>query len=237
MARLFGVMLIAATLAGCAQRAPVPFAVMPPPAVMPRTAVPLPAGASPGMTIPLPLADGRYPTPSYGLSGPATLWHLRGALNVAALACRGPVGDTITLRYNALLAERRTLLARAQTAVADEYRKSAATKWQDAWDNNMTRLYNFYALAPARDGFCSAASRVLDAIAATPPERLADYAPAGLAEIDRPFTDFFRAYDAWRTQTVSTASVAMLSAVPVAPRIPPQRPVTPTLTVDPAIFR
>lgn len=229
MARSFRAVFLCVLMAGCAQRTPAPIAVAPPPvAVVPP--IPLPAGASPGMQIPAMLPDGRYPTPSDSISRPAAVWHLRAALNVAALACRGVAGEAITAHYNALLSQRRFALAGAQAAVASEYRQASGAKWQDAWDDSMTRLYNYYALAPVRADFCAAAERVLAALTNVPPDGLTDYAPQGLAELDRPFCDFFRAYDAWRAQSRG-ASVALQATVPPAPR-----PI-PVLQVDPAIFR
>jgi hypothetical protein len=183
------------------------------------------------MTVPAPFADGSYPTPNRDLSPAAATWHLRAALNVAALACRGPNGDRIVARYNAVLRSQTVALARAEAEVAGEYR-AAGGDWRDRYDDSMTALYNFFALAPARAGFCATADRVLDEMAAVTPEALPGFASAHMAAIDRPFTDFYRAYDAWRTQR-PTATLAMAAAVSPAP--PLARP--PRLTVDPAIFR
>jgi len=241
MARLLRALVLpVALLAGCAHRAATPVAVAPPVVAAQPTpvAITMPAGASPGMQIPAPLADGSYPTPSRGLSPAAAVWHLRAALNVAALACRGPTGDAIATRYNALLSGRRGAFAGAQTAAFQEVRAGGARDPQDAWDDAMTRLYNYYALAPARDGFCAAADRVLTALPGIAAEGLAGYAPAALAELDRPFTDFFRAYDAWRYQRPPAASVAAVAPVAVGVIPAAKAPATvPVLKVDPAIFR
>jgi hypothetical protein len=235
MARLLRVLILPVLIAGCAHRAATPVAVAPPPLLQPApVAVAMPAGASPNMPIPAPLADGSYPTPSLGLSTQGAIWHLRVALNVAALACRGTAGDTIATRYNALLGGRRVAFAGAQAAAFTELRASGAPDPQDAWDDAMTRLYNHYALAPVRDGFCAAADRVLTALPGIAADGLANYAPAALAELDRPFVDFYRAYDAWRYQRqaapgVSVAAVAPVQVIPVS--------TVPILKVDPAIFR
>jgi hypothetical protein len=242
MARLLRVLVLPMLIAGCAHRAATPIAVAPPPVSQPAPiTVAMPVGASPNMPIPAPLADGSYPTPSRGLSAQGAVWHLRVALNVAALACRGPSGDTIATRYNALLNGRRAAFAGAQDTAFKEMRASGAKDPQDAWDDAMTRLYNHYALAPARDGFCAAADRVLNALPGVGADGLASYAPSGLAELDRPFVDFYRAYDAWRYQRqaapgVSVAAVAPLS---VGARVVPVStgPKAPTLNVDPAVFR
>ena len=61
------------------------------------------------------MGDGRYATPNRNLSADGAVWHLRAALNVAALACRGPDEAAIVAGYNALLARQKTLLDGAQT--------------------------------------------------------------------------------------------------------------------------
>ena len=209
-------------LAACAHRpAPPVVAVAPPPVAAPLPA--MPAGGYPGMAIPAVLADGSYPTPNRNLSQAAAVWHLRSALNVAALACRGPQEAQLIAGYNALLAAHKAELATAETALAAEYRASGGTDWRDRYDDSMTRLYNFFSQSFVRDAFCQAAGQVL-ADATTAPH-LADLAPTRLSSLDRPFTEFFREYDRWRqarmepgapTQAVPAVVIA-LAASPAAP--------------------
>ena len=201
--------------------------IAPPPAVM-APLVAMPAGANPGMAIPAMLADGSYPTPNRNLSPAAATWHLRAALNVAALACRGTMGDSITRRYNAAIRAHAPVLAHAEAQFASEFRV-AGDNWRERYDGEMTRLYNFFALAPARADFCAAADRMLDEMAGITPNVLPGFAQAHMAAIDRPFTDFYRAYDAWRNQR-PTATLAMAAATSPGPRVP-------YLKVDPAVFR
>lgn len=120
------------------------------------------------------------------LSPAATVWHLRVALNVAALACRGPAEATIIAGYNALLRGRATELAATQKALSDEYR-SRGGDWQDAYDDAMTRLYNFFSQAQARDAFCEAASRTLAELPAVAPDAMTGFAVAQLPLLDAPF--------------------------------------------------
>jgi hypothetical protein len=180
------------------------------------------------MTVPAMLADGSYSTPNRNLSPAAATWHLRAALNVAALACRGPVGDKITARYNATIRAHAPVLAHAETQFADEFR-AAGGDWRNRYDSEMTKLYNFFALSPVRADFCAAADSVLDQMAGVAPAALPSFAQAHMAAIDRPFTDFYRAYDAWRNQR-PTATLAMVAVTSPGPRVP-------YLRVDPAIFR
>jgi hypothetical protein len=217
-----------AALAGCASRAPVPVAVAAPPAPPAPVAVPMPDGATPGMAIPARLADGSYPTPNRQLTAAGALWHLRAGLNVAALACRGADETMLVGRYNALLSAQKAALATAQKALEAEYRAAGAKDWRDRYDDAMTRLYNFYSQTPARTRFCEAAGRVLADIQAMPAAEFATLAPARLGELDRPFTDFYRAYDAWRSQGQPVAPLPGVTVAAVA---------GPRIEVDPSVLR
>jgi hypothetical protein len=119
----------------------------------------------------------------------------------------------------------------------------------------MTRLYNYFSLSPARDGFCAAAETLLAEAETVPDAQLAAWAATRLPELDRPFTDFYRAYDAWRTQSaprpvpmVAPPPPVVYAAAPVrvptvaSPPAPPPPVVyaavsAPRIEVDPAIFR
>jgi hypothetical protein len=174
---------------------------------------PLPVGARPGMNVPMRLPDGSYPTPNRALSAAGAVWHLRSALNVAALACRGTQEATIIAQYNALLAARKGELASAQATLQAEYR-AAGGDWQDRFDDQMTRLYNFFAQDLARDSFCSGAAETLGAIATVPAATLPTFAAERLATLERPFTDFFAAYDRWRAGQLVPATVAAATVPP-----------------------
>ena len=207
--------------AACASR-PEPVALVSPPPVVPTLAAPMPAGASPGMAVPARGADGAYLTPNRALSADGAAWHLRTGLNVAALACRGAGEASTVARYNALLGAQRDALAAAGAGLEAEYRAAHAAEWRDRHDDAMTRLYNYWSLQPARDGFCAAADAVLAAAAATPPELFAARAGRWLAALDRPFTDFFAAYDAWRgvRAPVAVASAPRIEVDPIVFRLP-----------------
>ncbi len=222
MKRQFAMVAVtAALLAGCASKpvevaAPAPTPVAPVP-----VAAPLPKGAFPGMKIPAVLADGTYPTPNRNLTESAKIWHLRAALNVAALACRGADEAVIVAGYNAMLAAQKPVLAKAEATYSAEYRAGGGD-WQDRYDDSMTRLYNFFSQSPSRDAFCQAAGRVLAEGASVPGPMLASFAATRLPMLEQPFTDFYRAFDAWRgtaTQPLATQRVVFASngAVPVAP--------------------
>lgn len=219
------ILLLLPLLAGCASRE---VAVLTPPPVVaavpaPAPAPMLPPGASPGMPVPAMLADGSFPTPNRQLSPAATLWHLRAGLNVAALACPGAQGAAITAGYNAMLGRDKAMLAAAEAAYAAEF-KAGGGDWRDRYDDSMTRLYNFWSQTPVRPGLCAAAEQALAAMAVPGGD-----APAiKLAALDRPFTDFYRSYDAWRTAQTTPAigsPVVMAAVTPPRPAAAPAGPV------------
>jgi hypothetical protein len=121
------------------------------------------------------------------LSSAETVWHMRAALNVAALACRGVDGaDTVRL-YNAMLHDAATPLAAAAAGTEQAYRERFAAAWQDAEDGAMTRLYNGFAAQNGHDAFCATAHTVLRGVASVEPSDFANFAAAALAQLEAPF--------------------------------------------------
>ncbi len=195
------VMLIAgaAVLHGCSKKPAEVAAVPPPPPPVVARAMPVPPqGAAANLTIPVATADGGYATPNRALSTDAALWHLRSALNVAALQCdvADPAG---VARYNRLLKVHAKRLTAAHRALEAEYRR-AGGDWQDRFDDAMTRVYNYFAQPPVRAQFCATAMPMLAQVADLPEGGLDGFASAGLASLDQPFVDFYRAYDAYRVE-------------------------------------
>lgn len=185
-------------LAGCS-RSPKPEVAVAPPAVAVPGPMPKPrppANAAANLTIPPVTPDGGYATVNRDLSVDATIWHLRSALNVAALQC-DPANTVIADRYNAMLKGNAARFARAHKVLEAEYRKDGAN-WQDRFDDSMTRVYNYFAQPPVRTAFCAAALPMLDQAATLPTDQLDSFAPDALARLDMPFVDFYRAYDRYR---------------------------------------
>lgn len=201
------------TVSACAGRTPM---VVAPPVLLPVAEAPppptLPAGASPNMAVPAMLADGSFPTPNRALTPAAAVWHLRAGLNVAALACRADEA-TVVARYNAFLGAHRVELAQAEAAYAAEFRAGGGD-WRDRYDDAMTRLYNYYATPPAQAAFCAAATELLAETQATSQPTLAAFAAERLPVLDRPFTDFYRAYDAWRRASLPPTVIASITPMP-----------------------
>ncbi|WP_341208138.1 hypothetical protein [uncultured Sphingomonas sp.] len=196
--RLFAVGAASLLAAACSHTPP--SAPPPPPQpIVKMTLAPMPVGARAGMRIPAKLADGRWATPNVGLSSAGSVWHLRAALNVAVLACRGADQAVMVNEYNAMLGARKVELAAAQTALQQEYRATRGTQWEDAFDDQMTRLYNFFAQDFAHGRFCVAARDTLAAVGTVPAAEIPTFAAQRLPVLEAPFTDFFTAYDRWQS--------------------------------------
>lgn len=211
----------AASLAGCAAHTKKVAIAKPAPPETATAYAPMPAGARAGMTIPTRLSDGTYLTPNRNLSAAAAVWHLRAALNVAALACRGPAQETIVARYNSLLTQQKGAFAAAQATLAAEFR-AAGTDWQSREDEAMTRLYNYFSQDFAREAFCVRAAEVLGRAESVAPAMFQTFATTQLPTLDQPFIQFFDAYDAWRKGQAANPVIAFAApvAVPVAPVAP-----------------
>ena len=172
---------------------------MPPPvyATLPPPPPKMPVGGYAKMEIPKKRTDGRYVTPNIDMTPAAAVWHLREALNVAALACNQAGGGTID-PYNAWLTSHRDALDANVKQYVREWEVTGWSDWRAAYDNAQTRLYNFYSQPALRVAFCRVSRKELGKIGAVTSAELPTYARAALARIDKPFIDFFTAFDAWR---------------------------------------
>lgn len=184
-----------------------------------------PAGAAPNQAIPPLGADGRYVTPNQGIGAEQTSWHVRAALNVAALGCRDAAERTTIAAYNRLIARNSAVLAAAASGVKARYRARFGAAWEPMHDRDMTRLYNFFAQPPAQQRFCAVARDVLAEAQTVRPADFPAFAAAALPRLEAPFTDFYRDYDRYRTAYAAwrggAAAPAMaMASVPETPRIP-----------------
>lgn len=212
----------ALAIAGCARK-PEPAPPPPPVPVATPTPAPMPtppAGSAAGLRTPTALPDGSYPTPNRALSSAAAAWHLRSALNVAALQCN--VSDpTVVANYNALIKTQAKSLAAAHKAISAEY-KAGGGDWEDRFDDTMTRLYNFFAQPPVQAEFCARAVPMIASAAALPAGAFESFATGALPQLDQPFIDFYRRYDLYRVELAAWKSGQ-------------QSPV-PQLAVDPVVL-
>ncbi|RYD50377.1 MAG: hypothetical protein EOP60_11855 [Sphingomonadales bacterium] len=169
--------------------------------VMPRP----PLGAAPNLVLPARLADGSYATPNRDLSDAAAIWHMRSALNVAVLTC--PQSPDLAAGYNRLLAAQRLTLTRAHSTLSSEYRGRD-------FDASMTRVYNYFSQPPAQASFCPVAAAILGEATALPASDFTAFARTAIARLDAPFVDFYRAYDAYRSDLASWRAGGQQAAAP-----------------------
>ncbi|WP_375382185.1 SPOR domain-containing protein [uncultured Sphingomonas sp.] len=183
---------------------------------------PLPPGhAAPAFALPPRDEKGAWKTPNRDLAAGEALWHLRVALNVAALGCRGVAGDDLVARYNALLTDHVAHLADASARTEALYQRRFGASWREHHDGDMTKLYNFFAQPPAQERFCSEARTVLHEAAVVEPSNLDPWAEAALQRLEAPFTSFYDAFDAYRVALAHYAQRHAAVATVMAPDAPP----------------
>ena len=130
------------------------------------------------------------------LSRDETSWHVRAALNVAALACRDVAELQTIASYNNLLARHRSALASADAGVKAQYRLRYGKGWEARHDRDMTRIYNFFAQPVGHDGLCAEAQALLFEAEGLDPGEFADFAVYALPRLRTPFEGAVR--NTWR---------------------------------------
>ncbi len=193
-------------LAAC-QTAPAPVvAPVATPQYTPRAPT-TPFGASANTIIPPLRADGLRQTINRDRGPLETLWHVRAALNVAALSCTGPQYARLVDDYNAFIGNNKKYLRNAYKAITNKYRREQGSGYQQAHDRHQTSLYNFWSFSPLRRPFCDQAVQVSQRAIVTKEDGMEDFGAAALVELEKPFNDFYLAYeeyerdlDAWRRQ-------------------------------------
>ncbi len=146
-----------------------------------------PGYAAPNLILPPRDAQGDFVTPNRELTGHDAFWNLRIALNVAAIGCRHPGSLQLIADYNNIIARHGNLIRAAEGSVI-------ARTGVSARDRKSTKLFNYFAQPPAQKQFCPVAGSVAQQVGGMTSAQAVEMAPALLAEIDRPFVDFYHAY-------------------------------------------
>lgn len=144
------------------------------------------------------------------------LWHVRAALNVAALGCRGADEARTVASYNALIRNQNDELSQANDAVSARYKAQYGATWETERERDMTRLYNFFAQPTAASEFCAAAKATLAQIQRVEARDLPGFALAVLPMLEAPF----RAPTGYEAQYASAPDnpiVAISAVIPVTP--------------------
>lgn len=91
----------------------------------------------------------------------ALVWHLRAALNVAALQCDFEPTLLTTTNYNSMINHHRTELASSFKTLGDYFKRvGGAVAGQKQFDQYGTRVYSSYSAVQAQIDFCQVAGKV-----------------------------------------------------------------------------
>lgn len=212
-------------IAGCST--PKKEAVAPPPVIETIRPVP-PMGAVENMSIPDVGEDGKRLTPNRGVTSNTALWHVRMALNVAALSCHD-TGDRALSQYNQMLHVHKAVLGAANAAVDRNYTFEYGGTGIARREQLNTVVYNFFSLPPVQPTFCKAAIEVGAKMLSLPSSALLGYAPEALETLEKPFQDFYEAYaDYLRRLAEWQARFGASVTVVVSPTPLPPPPVPPS---------
>jgi hypothetical protein len=215
-----------AVLAACSTPPPPPPPTPPPPVVPTIKPMP-PSNAAQGMSIPEKDADGKYLTANRGVTSNTALWHIRMGLNVAALNC-DKYGATARNQYNQILAVHKVALNGANSAVDRNYSVAYGSSGMASRERLNTVVYNFFALPPVIKNFCPVAVTVGAKILAMPSSQLLEAAPQLLAEMEKPFQEFYAAYAdylrrlaEWQSRFGATVTLVVSPTPLPPPPVPP----------------
>lgn len=206
--RLFIVAGSLGLLAACQQVAPPPppSAAVVQPQYTPRAPTP-PFGASATTIVPAVRPDGLRQTINRDIGPLQTLWHVRAALNVAALSCTAPQYERLVDDYNAFITNNKSFLRNANNAIIRKFRRDVGSGYKSAHDRHMTRLYNYWSFSPLRRPFCDQAVEVSQRAIITKSDDLTAFGADALVQLEKPFNDFYAAFEeyerdleAWRVQ-------------------------------------
>ena len=223
-----GCLTTLALVAGCSTPKAPP---TPPPPVV-RTVKPLPPmGAVEEMSIPDVDESGTYLTPNRGVTANTALWHVRMALNVAALSCYGS-NEIAKVQYNRILHVHQAALREANAAVDRNYTAAYGSGGLQSRELLNTVVYNFFSLPPVQPTFCKAAIEVGAKVLAMPSSELLAYAPEALTALEAPFQEFYEAYAdylrrlaEWQSRFGGTVRV-VVSPTPLPPPPTPPKEIT-----------
>ena len=134
----------------------------------------------------VPLIEVAPPAPLLiGANRGEDLWHLRSGLNVAVLLCQGIDNQALVASYNKMLSTHKGLLSEAAQIEVNLYKAKGGKKWQDAYDDHMTKVYNSYSGTLTRDDFCGRSKTILTEAEGATPVAFNDRATTMLYELNR----------------------------------------------------
>ncbi|MBV7256172.1 hypothetical protein KCG44_05170 [Pacificimonas sp. WHA3] len=187
----------AALLAACAVTpAPPP---PPPPPVVAKADLAPPDAYYFNYALPARDASGTFASPNINLTEQEAIFHLRSALNVAALSCRKMEGMDMTDNYNTYIRKYRLTLAKANRTIDARYAREV-DGGKRARDAHMTSLYNHFARPATLGTFCPMALKHLNAAIALPDTTAAitDYSQTAVREIEDVFQQHYASIEQYQ---------------------------------------
>jgi hypothetical protein len=169
-----------------------------------------PGFAAPNLRLPQRDAEGGWMTPNRDLSGHTAFWNLKIALNVAAIGCRHAGSLQLISDYNNIIARHGGLIRTAEAAVI-------ARTGVAARDKMSTKLFNYFAQPPAQKEFCPVAGSIAKQVSGMDSATAVAEAPALLAELDRPFVNFYHAYARYQVDLAEWRSGRTLQVAAARP--------------------
>jgi hypothetical protein len=124
-----------------------------------------------------------------------TIWHMRSALNVAALSCRSGPYRQLASNYNQMLRRHRTTLAEAYTQEQAVFRARYGKDWQRRQDSHLTSLYNGFANLATQGPFCATAMTISARVNDMDGAEFREYSRTALAQLERPRASHYLAWD------------------------------------------
>ena len=180
-----------------------------PPPPPPVEAVPIrplpPSQASYVMDIPQVNALGMRETVNLGISDDEKVWHFRSAWNVAALNCLDPQYQTVLDSYSSYIKDHARTLKQVNDRIDAQYRKEYGKGRPaiQAREGQMTMVYNYFALPPARADLCRTALGISQQYAAAEDLDAQAFALANFAALEGPFERFFVAYEQYEKEAAA----------------------------------
>ncbi|HSG35357.1 MAG TPA: hypothetical protein VLA37_12545, partial [Sphingomonadaceae bacterium] len=199
---------------------------LPPPPPLVATKVPYrplpPGGARPDMAIPSVGIDGTRQTILSDLTPLEAVWSFRSGWNVAALNCLEARYQPILDGYRVLLDKHARRLSAINRELDRQYRVEygpAATREREA---DMTQLYNYFAMPPAKRYLCDATLEISNTALYAAPEDLDAFALAHLPRMQAAFEQFYRDFEQFYVDVAAwDAKYAHLFAMPADTWRPP----------------
>lgn len=194
-----------AVLGACATPEPPP----PPPPPPPVEAVPyrpLPPSQAPYvMDIPRANPLGQRDTINVGISDDEKVWHFRSAWNVAALNCLDPMYQPILDGYSSYIKDHGRALKSVNDRIDAVYRKNEGERRAAimARETQMTMVYNYFALPPARADFCRTTLGIAQQYLALGEVDPIAFALTNFATLEQPFERFFQAYEQYERDSAA----------------------------------